>query len=187
MGRCTPEKELGWLVYDGYEGQGYATEAAAALRDWAFNPLGVDRLRRLHRSDQSPVCRLGRAPWCCCRLKRPETGSRGLGLSPPSRHYARLNVGDRGRGRCRAAGARPSPDGLVAARKLRRRAAPPPLTSGGGPLQPARGSGPFLGAVPRFATRGSRHRFGAEPVGSGASRHRGGRVSSTQVFFKRTR
>lgn len=31
-----PEAELGWLVYDGHEGQGYATEAAAALRDWAF-------------------------------------------------------------------------------------------------------------------------------------------------------
>jgi RimJ/RimL family protein N-acetyltransferase len=30
-----PEKELGWLVYEGHEGQGYATEAARALRDWA--------------------------------------------------------------------------------------------------------------------------------------------------------
>jgi RimJ/RimL family protein N-acetyltransferase len=29
-----PEPELGWLLYDGAEGKGYATEAASALRDW---------------------------------------------------------------------------------------------------------------------------------------------------------
>jgi RimJ/RimL family protein N-acetyltransferase len=34
-GPLFPEKELGWLVYDGHEGHGYATEAAAMLRDWA--------------------------------------------------------------------------------------------------------------------------------------------------------
>lgn len=34
-GPLFPERELGWLVYDGHEGQGYATEAARALRDWA--------------------------------------------------------------------------------------------------------------------------------------------------------
>ena len=33
-GRLFPEKELGWLLYDRHEGQGYATEAAKALRDW---------------------------------------------------------------------------------------------------------------------------------------------------------
>jgi RimJ/RimL family protein N-acetyltransferase len=43
-GPLFPEKELGWLVYDGHEGRGYATEAAAALRDWAARTLGVDRL-----------------------------------------------------------------------------------------------------------------------------------------------
>lgn len=43
-GPLFPEKELGWLVYDGYEGRGYVTEAAAALRDWAFGPRGLDRL-----------------------------------------------------------------------------------------------------------------------------------------------
>jgi RimJ/RimL family protein N-acetyltransferase len=31
-----PESELGWFLYDGFEGQGIATEAALALRDWAF-------------------------------------------------------------------------------------------------------------------------------------------------------
>ena len=36
-GPLFPEKELGWFLYEGHEGQGYATEAAAAMRDWAFS------------------------------------------------------------------------------------------------------------------------------------------------------
>jgi RimJ/RimL family protein N-acetyltransferase len=32
------------LVYDGFEGQGYATEAAAALLDWAFTQAGIETL-----------------------------------------------------------------------------------------------------------------------------------------------
>ncbi|MCP1911683.1 RimJ/RimL family protein N-acetyltransferase [Bradyrhizobium elkanii] len=32
-GPLFPEQELGWLLYDG---QGYATEAALALRNWTF-------------------------------------------------------------------------------------------------------------------------------------------------------
>lgn len=43
-GPMFPEKELGWLVYEGFEGRGYVTEAAAALRDWAFGSLGVESL-----------------------------------------------------------------------------------------------------------------------------------------------
>jgi RimJ/RimL family protein N-acetyltransferase len=43
-GPLFPDKELGWLVYEGHEGQGYATEAAKALRDWAAEALGLDRL-----------------------------------------------------------------------------------------------------------------------------------------------
>ena len=39
-----PERELGWLLYEGFEGQGFATEAGAALRDWAFNTLGLPTL-----------------------------------------------------------------------------------------------------------------------------------------------
>lgn len=38
-GPLFPEKELGWLVYEGFEGKGYVTEAATALRDWAFDEL----------------------------------------------------------------------------------------------------------------------------------------------------
>ncbi len=29
-----PEPEIGWSLYDGYEGQGFATEAARAVLDW---------------------------------------------------------------------------------------------------------------------------------------------------------
>ena len=43
-GPLFPEKELGWFLFEGNEGQGYATEAAAALRDWAARTLGLDSL-----------------------------------------------------------------------------------------------------------------------------------------------
>uniref|UniRef100_A0A9E8CSN3 GNAT family N-acetyltransferase n=1 Tax=Bosea sp. NBC_00436 TaxID=2969620 RepID=A0A9E8CSN3_9HYPH len=43
-GPLFPEKELGWLLYEGHEGQGYATEAAIALRDWAARVLGLREL-----------------------------------------------------------------------------------------------------------------------------------------------
>lgn len=43
-GPLFPETELGWLVYEPHEGQGYATEGAMALRDWAFETLPLDSL-----------------------------------------------------------------------------------------------------------------------------------------------
>lgn len=43
-GPLFPEKELGWFLYDGHEGQGYATEAGRSLRDWAFTQLGLTTL-----------------------------------------------------------------------------------------------------------------------------------------------
>jgi RimJ/RimL family protein N-acetyltransferase len=43
-GPLFPEKELGWFLYDGFEGQGYATEAAAAIKHWAFQTLRLDTL-----------------------------------------------------------------------------------------------------------------------------------------------
>jgi len=36
-----PELELGWILFDGFEGHGYAREAAEAVRDHAFGDLGV--------------------------------------------------------------------------------------------------------------------------------------------------
>jgi RimJ/RimL family protein N-acetyltransferase len=43
-GPLFPETELGWLIYQGHERQGFATEAASALRDWAFAALPYDSL-----------------------------------------------------------------------------------------------------------------------------------------------
>ena len=39
-----PEVELGWTLVREHWGNGYATEAARAARDWAFETVGVDRL-----------------------------------------------------------------------------------------------------------------------------------------------
>jgi ribosomal-protein-alanine N-acetyltransferase len=38
------ETELGWLLVREHWGRGYATEAALALRDWAFEERGLRRL-----------------------------------------------------------------------------------------------------------------------------------------------
>ena len=43
-GPLFPEKELGWLLYDGFEGKGYALEAAAAMHRWAFQERHFDTL-----------------------------------------------------------------------------------------------------------------------------------------------
>jgi len=39
-----PEPELAWLLFDGYEGHGYAEEAASAVRDYAAETLGLPPL-----------------------------------------------------------------------------------------------------------------------------------------------
>ncbi|WP_417248443.1 GNAT family N-acetyltransferase [Celeribacter sp.] len=39
-----PETELGWFLFDGFEGQGYAAEAAFALRDWVYENTDLDTL-----------------------------------------------------------------------------------------------------------------------------------------------
>ena len=38
------EPELGWHLFDGFEGHGYAAEAAIAARDWAASELGLGPL-----------------------------------------------------------------------------------------------------------------------------------------------
>jgi RimJ/RimL family protein N-acetyltransferase len=45
------ETELGWLLAREYWGHGYATEAAAALRDWALGERGLTRLISLIRHE----------------------------------------------------------------------------------------------------------------------------------------
>lgn len=35
-----PEPELGWMMFDGFEGKGYAAEAALGCREYAYGTLG---------------------------------------------------------------------------------------------------------------------------------------------------
>ncbi|MBB1247679.1 GNAT family N-acetyltransferase [Rhizobium sp. G21] len=53
-----PEVELGWLLFEGFEGKGYATEAAAAARDFAFREAGVSSLVSYIDPDNHPSRRL---------------------------------------------------------------------------------------------------------------------------------
>lgn len=51
-GPLFPEHELGWLLYPGFEGRGYALEAATALRNWGFEMLGLKTLvSYIHRDN----------------------------------------------------------------------------------------------------------------------------------------
>lgn len=65
-GPLFPEHELGWLLYPGFEGHGYAQEAASALRDWGFQVLGLTTLvSYIHRDNEKSrrlAERLGAVP-----------------------------------------------------------------------------------------------------------------------------
>jgi RimJ/RimL family protein N-acetyltransferase len=52
------ETEIGWLLAREHWGHGYATEAALALRDWAFADRGLTRLISLIHPDNLPSIRL---------------------------------------------------------------------------------------------------------------------------------
>ncbi len=58
-----PEAELSYQLYDGFEGNGYVTEAARAVMDWNFGPLGRDRLVSMidpaNAASQAVATRLG--------------------------------------------------------------------------------------------------------------------------------
>ena len=58
-----PEPELGWLLYDGFEGRGFATEAALAARDYAMGTLGwptlVSYIDPENHPSQAVAARLG--------------------------------------------------------------------------------------------------------------------------------
>jgi RimJ/RimL family protein N-acetyltransferase len=60
------EIEIAYLYGRDYWGQGYATEAATAIRDWAFGELGFDRLIALIYPDNvrsiTVARKLGMAP-----------------------------------------------------------------------------------------------------------------------------
>ena len=57
-GPLFPETEMGWMVYDGHEGQGYAPEAAAVVRDWALGPRGLATLVSYVGRDNAPSRRV---------------------------------------------------------------------------------------------------------------------------------
>lgn len=63
QGPLFPETELGWVLYDGHEGRGYATEAATALRDWGFAaanlPTLVSYIDPANRASAAVAERLG--------------------------------------------------------------------------------------------------------------------------------
>ena len=50
-----PEPEIGWVLFDGFEGKGYALEAALRVRDWAYSDLGFTTLTSniLHSNHRS--------------------------------------------------------------------------------------------------------------------------------------
>lgn len=51
-----PEPELGWILWDGFEGHGYAFEAARRARDFAFETLNWPRLiSGIHRDNQRSI------------------------------------------------------------------------------------------------------------------------------------
>lgn len=53
-----PEDELGWLLFEGYEGKGYAFEAAVAARDFAWREVGLRTLVSYIDPDNAPSIRL---------------------------------------------------------------------------------------------------------------------------------
>ncbi|WP_404402375.1 GNAT family N-acetyltransferase [Pelagibacterium halotolerans] len=53
-----PEIELGWLLFEGYEGHGYAFEAAKEAQEFAFDELGLETLVSYIDPDNAPSRRL---------------------------------------------------------------------------------------------------------------------------------
>jgi RimJ/RimL family protein N-acetyltransferase len=61
-----PEIELGWTLAREHWGHGYATEAATAIRDWAFEDLALERLISIvhpdNRASERVAEKLGAVP-----------------------------------------------------------------------------------------------------------------------------
>ena len=59
-GPLFPEKELGWFLYAGHEGKGFAYEAARAMRDWAFDALQLPSLVSYIDAENAPSIALAK-------------------------------------------------------------------------------------------------------------------------------
>jgi RimJ/RimL family protein N-acetyltransferase len=85
-GPLFPETELGWLLYDGHEGHGFATEAAASLRDWAFQTGRLAGLVSYVHPDNSAshrvAARLGATPDRTAKTRPGEEGFTVYRLRP---------------------------------------------------------------------------------------------------------
>ena len=53
-----PGIELGWTLAGAHWGRGYASEAATAIRDWAFDTLGLTRLVSVIIPENRPSIRI---------------------------------------------------------------------------------------------------------------------------------
>ena len=62
-----PGLELGWTLAPDVWGKGYATESAAAARDWGFDALGAERIISMidlrNTASQAVAGRIGETPW----------------------------------------------------------------------------------------------------------------------------
>lgn len=60
-----PEPEIGWDLFDGHEGKGYATEAAIAARDYAYNtlawPTAISLIKPANTGSKKVAERMGAA------------------------------------------------------------------------------------------------------------------------------
>lgn len=58
-----PEPEIGWDLFDGFEGQGYATEAGRAARDYAYDrlhwPTAISLVKPANPRSAAVAARLG--------------------------------------------------------------------------------------------------------------------------------
>ena len=52
------EPELAWVIYPAFQGQGFATEAALAARDWAYAALGLAPMVSLIDEANAPSIRV---------------------------------------------------------------------------------------------------------------------------------
>lgn len=66
-----PEAELGWLLFEGFEGKGYAFEAASAAKLWAFEQSAISSLVSYIDRDNGRSIRLAERLGAVCDPDAP--------------------------------------------------------------------------------------------------------------------